>query len=123
MVSKPYIAKVTCQPNMEIELVDDPSTIQDKLRTEFEPVNEQPNSKYEPKIIFERNATTKITASYPPPPPLPLPPPPASNRTILPPRTARSDFITPDQRAIFGPPVVPFERTDRVGGNTSSSTY
>lgn len=101
MVSKPYIAKVTCQPNMEIELVDDPSTIQDKLRTEFEPVNEQPNSKYE----------------------LPLPPPPASNSTILPPRTARSDFITPDQRAIFGPPVVPFERTDRVCGNTSSSTY
>ena len=32
----------------------------------------------------------------------------------LPPRTTRAGFITPDQRAIFGPPVDPLERVYKV---------
>ena len=40
--------------------------------------------------------------------------PPPPNDSDLPPRTTRADFITPDQRAIFGSAIEPFEMTDRV---------
>ena len=89
----PYIAKVTCQLNFKSESV-----------------NKQPSSKYEYKIDPSIPEFQK-GYYYIPQPRHPYPPPNVAN---LPPRTTRADFITPDQRAIFGPAIEPFEKTDKV---------
>ena len=88
-----YIAKVTCQSNMNSESA-----------------NKQPTSKDKPMFNNKRIEAFREAARHihsPPPPPVPY-------HKALPPRTTRADFITPDQRAIFGPTVVPFEKTDEV---------
>ena len=91
-ILKPYIAKVTCQSNVKTE------------------PDKQPSSKDEHKIDVSI-PDFKKGSQYIPHPRYRRPPP---NNADLPPRTTRADFITPDQRAIYGPAITPFEMTDRV---------
>ena len=75
-----------------------------------EPVDKQLSSKDEYKIDASIPEFKKVSHYIPQPHcrrPLP-------NDIYLPPRTTRADFITPDQRAIYGPAIEPFEMTDRV---------
>ncbi|KAF6234753.1 hypothetical protein HO173_006973 [Letharia columbiana] len=85
----------------------------DNSNIKSEPVNKKPTIKDEPRSQSPPMKTIKNAPRFPSPPPPPSLPPP--NPRALPPRTTRAHFITPDQRAIFGPAVEPFERTDRVG--------
>ena len=73
-------------------------------------MDKQPSSKDEYKINAFIPEFQKGT-HYIPHPRCRRPPP---NENDLPARTTRADFITPDQRAIFGPAIEPFEMTDKV---------
>ena len=111
--SQSHNAKVMCQSSIKSEPVDKQPAIKDEpiIKTEPLTTTKEPARFLAPlpapPFISGNRVLTPFWAPPPPPPPPPLP-----NRA-LPPRTTRADFITPDQRAIFGPPVQAKERTDR----------
>ena len=110
--SQSHNAKVTCQSNIKSEPVDKQPAIKDepKIKPESLTTTKEPARFLAPPLAPPFISGNRMLAPFWAPPPPPPPPPP---HRALPPRTTRADFITPDQRAIFGPPVQPKERTDR----------
>ena len=119
-LSQSHNAKVTCQSNIKSEPVDKQPAIKEEPEIKSEPLTiiKEPSRFLAPPPAPPFISGNRVLAPFwaPPParPPAPAPPPPPTPpHRALPPRTTRADFITPDQRAIFGPPVQPKERTDR----------
>ena len=121
---KTTITKVTCQSNIKTEPI---ATTKDRARFPPPPTPPPPHPlppPPPPQFLIFRDRLLAPPLPRPPRPPQPrqrallssppLPPLPSLPRA-LPPSTTRADFTTPDQRAVFGPPVQPNERTDRVG--------
>ena len=92
------MAKITWQLNFKSKSVDKQPSDKDEHKTDAFIPEFQNGSHYTPHPHPRRYRSYH-----------PLP-----NNNNLPPRTTRADFITPDQRAIFGPAIEPFEMTDRV---------
>ena len=124
----PDIANITGQSNTSSEPVDKQPTSKDdsnQKNQHIEIKKETAGLIYTAGLFYAYTQCTAPRYHPPPPPPpprpprrpRPLPPPLAPDHRALPYRTKRADFITPDQRAIFGPPVKPCEKADRVGPN------